>query len=149
MAALGLNQRSHRPIGLAFPLGHHDEVPRKSFHPSEKVGTGIRRWLFEGQDLQVVVVQAQVVSMTFERRIADLVVDELVVAQGRPFRLVWREIQEAPQNEVGLLLIEQPQWDYILKLNHKARHPLSKNLARTVQLLFYVRQRFFLGKQPL
>src|SRR2546425_5977684 len=149
MAFFRLNQGTHRAIGLAFPLGHHDEVPRKPFHPSEKVCAGIRRRLFEGQDLYVVVVETQVVSMTFGRRITDLVVDELVVAQGRPFRLVWGEIQEAPENEVGLLLIEQAQWDYILKLNHKAHDPLSKNLARTRELLLQVLLCFFLRKQPL
>src|SRR5437879_8411205 len=72
--------------------------------------------------------------MAFERRVAELVINELVVAQGRPFRLVGREIQQAPENEVGLLLIEQAQWDYILKLNYKARHSLGKDLPRTVEL---------------
>src|SRR5437879_12626163 len=35
---------------------------------------------------------------------------------------------------ICLLLIEQAQWDYILKLNYKARHSLGKDLPRTVEL---------------
>ena len=94
----------------------------------------MRWWFFKRQNLYVVVIEPQVVSMTFEGRIAGLIIQELVVTERRPFRLVWREIQQAPEDEVGLVLIEQPQWDYVLKLNQKARDPLGKNLARTAKL---------------
>ena len=71
--------------------------------------------------------------MTFQRRVTDLIVDELVVPEGWPLCLVWRKVQKLPQEEVGLVLIEQLQREHTLKLNHEAGDPLRQNLLRTLQ----------------
>ena len=62
---------------------------------------------------------------------------------------MWPEIEKVPQEQVGFLLIQQPQLHHILQLNDQTRYSLSENLPRSFQLLVQSLLYFCIGKQLL
>ena len=76
MAALGLDGAAHLAGILLFPFGD-DVIVRFDFEQSfEDQRKTLRRRFLEGQNLDVVVVDAQMSAMAFDRRFGQVVVEE-------------------------------------------------------------------------
>ena len=71
--------------------------------------------------------------MTLDLRIAELIINELVVSEGGALRFVWGEVQKATQYQKGVVLMEDFQVNHVLHLNYETGDPLSKDLSRTLQ----------------
>ena len=84
MAPHRLNQAPDGEGRLALPFGDGDERARETLQRPEQVRPRLARQLLEGEDLDVVVVEAQVVAMTLERRVAQEIVEERVMRQANP-----------------------------------------------------------------
>src|SRR2546427_8178087 len=99
------------------------------------MGKGLRRWLFERQNLNEVVVQAKMVAATLEYRVASLIIHKFVVLQTDGFRLVWCVVKQASKKTICSVRIKHPCRDGILELDHEGIDAIHEELFRLLHLL--------------
>src|SRR6266481_2959721 len=98
VAALRLNRFARLARILFLPLRDDVEVSlhfKKVFEDERKA---LGRRFFEGQNLDVVVVEPQMAAMALQVRFAKVVVEKWVVLQPRELEFVGREIQRSLKN---------------------------------------------------
>ena len=105
MAAFGLDDPSHLAGIFLFPF-RDDVIVRFHFEEAfedewEALGGGF----LEGQDLDVVVVHAQIPAVAFERRFGQIVVEEGVVFQLGEFEFVGMKVERSLENAEGSLRV--------------------------------------------
>src|SRR5438270_14034596 len=98
MAAAGVNASACLRCVLPLPFGRYKEVTLDFEELLEEQRETLRRGLFQGEYLDVVVVQAQKSTMAFEMRFAEIEVEKGVVLEFREFELLRCEVEDFLQH---------------------------------------------------
>ena len=120
VAALGLDDPAHLAGIFFFPF--RDDVIvgfdfEQAFEDERKALGG--RFL-EGQNLDVVIVHAQMPAMTFERRFGEVVIEKGVVLEFGEFEFVGMEVECSLENAEGFLLVEHADSKEVADLQDEA-----------------------------
>src|SRR5882762_2294609 len=99
MPSLGLNAAAGFARFFLFPLGHNVEVCAHVEKAFEQQRKGMRGGFFQREDFDVVVVQAQMPSVTFEMRFREVVVEEGVVLQLGGIEFERIEVESSFEND--------------------------------------------------
>ena len=114
--ALRLNEPADRVMIGAFPFADRNESGRgRPVGPSEDERRFARR-LLECQDLDELVVQAEMVPVAFQDRAAGLKIDVRVVGQIDALDFVRRVVEQAAQRSESSLFIQHIDVDELPKL---------------------------------
>ena len=104
MPALGLDRAPRLARILLFPFVN-DVIIRFDFEQTlEDQREALGGRLLERQNLDVVVVQAQIPAMAFEMRLAEVVVEKRVVFEFGVFEFVRREVEGLLEDAERLVL---------------------------------------------
>ena len=152
VAALGLDDPAHLAGIFFFPL-RDDVIVRLHFEQSfEDERKALGRRLFERQDLDVVVVDAQMPAMAFEVRFGKVVVEKGVVLEFGEIELVGMEVQRSLENAEGFLFAEHPNREEVADLEDEAADFLKQRclgvadvLAKNDDLLLHRKMRAQIG----
>ena len=87
VAALGLNQPPRLARILLLPFGDDVVVGFDFEQALEDQREALRGWLFQRQNLDVIIVEAQMPPVAFKVRFAEVVVEEGVVLEFCEFEL--------------------------------------------------------------
>ena len=120
VAALGLDRPSRLARIFLFPFGD-DVIVRFHFEQAledERETLGGR--LLERQNPDVVIVQAQMPSVTFEMRLAEVIVEERVVFEFGVFQFLRGEVQGLLEDAERLVFIEQANGQEVAHLQNEA-----------------------------
>ena len=120
MAALGLDDPAHLAGIFLFPF-RDDVIVRFHFEQAfedERKALGGR--LLERQNLDVVVVHAQMPAMAFEGRFGEVVVEEGVVFELGEIEFVGMEVERSLENAEGFLFVEHPNGEEVADLEDEA-----------------------------
>src|ERR1700730_8019212 len=135
MAALRLDDPAHLAGVFLFPLGH-DVIVRFDFQqPFEDERKALSGGFLKRQDLDVVVVHAQISAVTFDGRFREVIVQEGVVFQLGEFEFVGMKVERSLENAEDLLFIEHPQRDEIADLEDEAADFLQQRRLSIVDML--------------
>ena len=115
-----LPESSLLPFGDDVVVGLHFE---QAFE-NERKALGGR--LFQRQDLDVVVVHAQMAAMAFEVRFAEVVVEKRVVLEFGEFELVGVEVEGLLQDAERFLFVENANGEKIADLEDEALRLLKE-----------------------
>ena len=108
VAALGLDDPAHFAGIFLFPL-RHDVIVRFHFEQAfedERKALGGR--LLERQNLDVVIVYAEMSAMAFERGLGKVVIEKGIVFEFGEFEFVGMEVERSLENAKGFLFVEHP-----------------------------------------
>ena len=134
VAAFGLDGAAGLAGFFFLPFGHDVIVGANVEKPFEQQRKGVRRGLLERENLDEVVVHAQIGAMTFKVRFAQIVVKEGVVLERRGIEFQRIEIQRAFQHPKRFLLSEQAHGDKVADLGTEAVHLLPEGRFRLPHL---------------
>src|SRR5579872_7462666 len=95
VAALGLNRFARLARILSLPLRDDVKVGLYFEKVLEDQWKALGRGLFEGQDLDVVIVELQMSAMAFQVRFAKVVVEKRVVLEPGELKFLGREVQHS------------------------------------------------------
>ena len=104
VAALRLDRLAGFTGIFLLPFGDDVEVRLDFEKALENEREALRRWLFERENLDVVIVKAKMPAMAFEVRFAEIVVEKRIVLEPGEFELQRREIKRSLQNPKCFLL---------------------------------------------
>src|SRR5438552_93776 len=96
MTSDGLDSLPHFEVPFAAPFAHNYEIARDLLEIRQQVRERLRRWFLQGHYLDEIVVDAEVIRMTLQRRVADLEVNERVVLE-RYVDLVRRVVDQGSE----------------------------------------------------
>src|SRR5271156_1473997 len=120
MATLGLDNAPHFSGILLFPVRHHVIAGfdfEKAFEDERKaLGGGF----LEGQNLDVIIVHAEMATVAFDRRLGKVVIEEGVVFEFGEFQLVGMEIERSFENAEGFLFVERRDRNEVADLKDEA-----------------------------
>src|SRR5882762_5317781 len=120
MPALRLNQLTDGRIRLAPPLSSDDAIAVDLLQAPDDIGERLVRRPLERQDLNIVVIEAKVVTVALESRIANLKVHKSIETQADRVRFVGRIVEQAPEETKRCVLAERLELDHIVQLNDQA-----------------------------
>ncbi len=135
MAALGLDDPAHLAGIFLFPfrddviVGFHFE---QAFEDERKALGGR---LLERQNLDVVVVHAQMPAMAFDGRFGKVVVEEGVVLEFGEFEFVGMEVERSLENAEGFLFVEHPNSEEVADLEDEAAGLLKQRRLGVADVL--------------
>ena len=113
-----------------LPLGDDMEVRLDFEKALEDEREALRRWLFEGQHPNVIIVEAKIPAMAFEMRFAKIVVEKGVVLEPGKLKFQRCEIQGSLEDAECFLFGEKVNSDEIADLEDKALHLLVERGER-------------------
>lgn len=128
MPSFGLDELPGARGTLRFPFRGHHAVHGKLHESREHRGEGLGRRFLQGQHLNVVVVQPQVIAVTFETGVAGLEIDKGFVFQANGIRLIGRVIQESAENPEGPLGVEQIGFNKVPQLDGETGDSIVEGL---------------------
>src|SRR6266436_1987556 len=119
------------PPGLAgvflLPFGDDVIVGLHFKEAFEDEGKALGGRLFQRQDLNVVVVHAQMAAVAFELRFAKIVVEERIVLESCEFDLVRVEVERFLENTEHFLLAENAYRQKVADLENETSSLLKKS----------------------
>src|SRR5437899_3109419 len=120
VAALRLNRFARLARILFLPLRDDVEVSLHFEKVFENERKALGRRFFEGQNLNVVVVEPQMPAMAFQVRFTKVVVEKRVVLEACELELERRKIQNSLKNAESVLLAEEFDLNEIADLEDEA-----------------------------
>ena len=120
MAAFRLDHPAHFAGILLFPLRDDVEVRLDFEQAFEDKGKALRGRLFKRQDLDVVVVDAKISTVTFERRFGQVVIEEGVVLELGEIEFVGMKVEGFLENAERFLFVEHAHGKEVADLQHEA-----------------------------
>src|SRR5579875_416408 len=130
VAALRLDRLAGLAGVLFLPLGDDVEVALNFEKAFENEWEALRGWLLEGENLHVVVVEAQMPPMTFEVGFAEVVVEKRIMLEPGELEFLRREIDCPLQDSECFLLGKQIDSNEVTNLQHEALHLLVERGER-------------------
>src|ERR1700677_908632 len=120
MAAFGLNDAAH-PAGIfLFPF-RDDVIVRFYFEQSfEDEWKALGGRFLERQNLDVVIIHAQMPAMAFERGFGEVVIEKGVVLELGEIEFIGMEIERSLEHAEGFLFIEHSQRKEVTDLEDEA-----------------------------
>src|SRR5579859_2144749 len=120
MAALSLDDPAHLAGIFFFPFRHHVIIRFDFEQAFENERKALGGGFLEGQNLDVVIVHAQMPAMTFDGRFGKVVVEKGVVFEFGEIEFCGMEVEGSLQNAEGLLLVERADSKKVAYLQDEA-----------------------------
>ena len=135
MAALGLDDPAHFAGIFLFPF-RDDVIVRFDFEQAfEDEGKALRGRLLECQNLDVVIVHAQMSAVAFERRFGQVVIEEGVVLELGEIEFVGMKVEGLLENAEGFLFVEHAHREEVADLEDEAAGFLKQRCLGIADML--------------
>ena len=135
MAAFGLDDPAHFAGVFLFPFGD-DVIVRFHFEQAfEDEREALRGRFLERQNLDVVVVHAQMPAVAFERGFGKVVIEEGVVFELGEIEFIGMEVERSLENAEGFLFVEHPHRKEVADLEDEAAGFLKQRRLSVADVL--------------